>query len=472
MSNRKMQARLLFALLWCCFALWAPPAPGQTPDEELDSVQSGAVSQNSPTPAQQEGWNKRSATNIGKIIGTVAGLTLGPVGALGGYFVGKYIDDMTVRKRVEELKGDRPDADSIEAWKNFIYRKYGVSPIDSESSDYKEAVDATGNKKNGSIWKKEELVLVNEVFKALPPDFYQETVDKLIRCKVDGDVFGCVYDSKPKSVFLFDMAYDEKLAEAKRKALFQFTLVHEMTHNFQKGTAGKALASDFHRKFWVFATGPAPVPGEGAGHFRKIYPANLKVFLRAQAMAFDGTASPPDRIAFDPGMYPLGCSVSQYGSRSSKYLDPWNTIEDDEGKKSKGYHWGDEDMAETVGLLFLNPEALKKDFPKRYAHFAPHFPSMAAGPARFDRETLTEAGSLFFAWKTPKSFTINAEHYPFTLFTFLGHCDWMYFPAIDDGAFGDADAPPPDNPSDYTEYLLWLRGLFEQHLPGPADCTF
>jgi len=194
-------------------------------------------------------------------------------------------------------------------------------------------------------------------------------------------------------------------------------------------------------------------------------------------------------LDFAPGMYPLGSSVSEYGGRSSDYIDPWSVItkttSDGKKKQKTAYHWGKEDMAETMGLLFLNPEILKKDFPKRYSHFAPHFPGMAAGPGKYDRETLTGAGSLFFSWQCNGNFVVNAEHYPFTLYTFGTKANWTYFPKVDDMFFDLTDTPPtvdenvifglsepPADNSDRGDFLFWEESVYQKHLPGPADCKF
>jgi len=444
------------------------PLAAQTPDEAMDTATPGEVSQNTVTAQQQEGWDKRSSSCIGRVVGVLSGVLLGPVGAVGGYFVGKYIDDMIVRKRVQELQGSRPNADSIKAWKDFIYRKYGVAQVDKDSDDYGTTASGTPVDKSASLWTKEQLELVNEVFKDLPVDFYKDKVQRIARAKKDGDNYGVVYGRQPTTVFLMDSAYQAGLPEAKRKALFQMTLIHEMTHNYQKSTAGKPVMDDYCRKFWTQTLSGKSAPAGGAAGFLKVS-SDLDVFVRDQAMAFDETASPamtpPEPVDCKTHMYPVGASVSQYGTRCYTYTDPWSKGADG----SDGFIWGEEDMAETLALLFLNPELLKQDFPKRYGFLAPHFPSMAAGKARYKREDLTEPKSMFFAWSlftTGEKFTIAAEHSPFIFTSYDKQLDWFVFPGLADGELG-VGAPPAV--SDTPKYLGWLKKAFQKGLPGPQD---
>lgn len=446
------------------------PLAAQTPDESLDGYQAGGVSE--AATASGSGAVKHEATKsyLGRVIGVLAGLTLGPVGAIGGYVLGDYLDKMNdERRRLETMT--RPDIDSVEAWKTFLYKKYGVTAIDADSRDFTKEVEGTGNTNNASRWAKQELEYAGEVFENLPKEFYEQAVNRLVRVASCGGYIGCVYPNHPKTLFIFDPAYAEDKPERERKMFYHAVMIHEMTHGFQSSPRGKQMEDAFGKGFWIFASdGRSPVGADAGQRFAKVIPPPMEVNHRTQVFDYQAPATPPARITLQAKMYPLGAGVSAYGSRSLNWLDPWNTYTDAAGRTYTGYHWAKEDMAECMALLFTGSGFMRQAFPQRFAYFARQFPQLAAHPGRHPEEVLKDN---FFKWcgiNGLPCFRIMNEHFPYLLYTFNGVTDWVFVPNVTAGNEGTTFIAPSDEES--PGFAEFLRDAFKRDLPGPADTEF
>jgi hypothetical protein len=428
--------RCLTAWLLLATMLFVPlGSRAQDIGDKTESVNLGteADRQNLPTEANLDDAATRVRTGsalFGAFVGGMVGVALGPVGivagGIGGYLLGKkigeWIDGQSKRDEKVEQKANDPETIKINELKVLLAAPpYNVKARDGDDPDA--ATMREENELAASRWNGEQLQILKDTLDSLPAEFRQDT-KAFYRFKEMDDFAGVVFFNASQTVVLFDKAWDPKADPKVRAKFFQRMIVHEMTHTWQAGS-GKAAAEEFRKAFWFVVANPVQVWSK-------------KTF-------------PDSKVTLPTWMYALGVSTTQYATEAR-----WANPDADAGRS---YHWGDEDMADSVSMLYSAKSTLKAGFPKRFAFLEKTFGAMTlpAGKTETGNYTSTNVWQLhFLIWSQGLTYLIQHEHSPLTFLTRDGKFDWIFCPK--DPAMSDRE-----------DIKKELKRVFENGFQPPND---